>query len=438
MSEALHVSPSPRTGSESPARAGSTTASSSLQRSLRTMSFDEGASAVTPLDAPVQRKLAGGAGRDAVQRRVVQRDGTKNTFAHEDDTSGWGFELSDDDDSKSIKISKTLAKKEKELGVGLLHGKLTASGSVFGQGVRKDDGTITGTVGPEVKATAGLELGVKGFNVSLSGQVTASADFWTVSRSPDGAWTVAGVKPISISIGLVGEATIGSKKWACEPGGSYEVGIFDPSVPALYPGKDLERLQGDVEAIVGKLPQAARTAGGMVPPEFGGGVPIRTDQTPFPDWMTPPELYPRMEETEGNKMDSDQAQTGSDQAWRSNPYHQQAVAQGHQDAREAERQAEITQWRPAVAAAKNAALMAAGWYNYAQSQGKSVSPEADALAGQAYTKKALLEQETDQFEESCRDSGYEPKMIGVHAQKRISEWNEIKELFDRGQAAQHG
>ena len=387
------------------------------------------------IEASVNAGDRGDAGDAAKQTEPASR--TKNSGAYEDDNSGWGLELSEDGSGKAVKISKTILKRETELGVGLLHGKVAASASLFGQGVIGNDDAITGTVGPEVKATAGVELGIKGFNVSLSGQTTASADFWTVSRSAAGKWTVAGAKPISISIGLVGEATLGPAKYACEPFGSYEIAIFDLTIPALYEGKDLKRLQDDVESIVGKLPQAARTLGGMIPPDSGGG-PIIDSDSPLGKGIASAFELNRLDPTEQNqRTDNSQVERGNEQAQRMSPYQQQVAATKRLDQRESERQAQIKQWRPAVESAKNAATKASGWFNGARKKGL-VSPEAEKLGGQAYTQKALLESETDHFELACRDSNYEPATIGVHAQKRITAWNAIQGLFDRAKAANHG
>ena len=362
---------------------------------------------------------------------------TKNSAAYEDDKSGWGLEFSEDGSGSAVKISKTLLKEETQLGVGLLHGKVTASASLFGQGVRSTDGAITGTVGPEVKANAGVELGIKGFNVSLTGQTTASADFWTVSRSAAGKWTVAGAKPISISIALVGEATVGSLKYACEPFGSYEIAIFDLTIPALYQGKDLKRLQDDVESIIGKLPEAAQTAARMVPPDSGGG-PIIDADSPLGKEIASAFQLNHLDPTEQNqRTDESQVTRGQEQAQRMDPYQQQVAATKRLDARETERQAQIKQWRPAVASAKKAAINASGWFNGARKKG-AVGAEAEKLGGQAYTQKALLESDTDHFELACKDPNYEPTMIGVHAQKRIGAWNAIKSLFDQAKAANRG
>ncbi len=380
---------------------------------------------------------AGDSGNAPAEEKGAQPTSrTKHSVAFEDDKSGWGLEFSEDGSGTAVKISKTLLKQEHELGAGLLHGKVTASASVFGQGVRSVDGAIAGTVGPEVKATAGIELGIKGFNVSLSGQTTASADFWTVSRSAAGLWTVAGAKPISISIGLVGEATLGSAKYACEPFGSYEIAIFDLTIPALYEGKDLKRLHDDVESIVGSLPQAARTLGGMVPPDSGGG-PIIDSDSPLGKEIASAFALNTLDPTEQNqRTDEDQVGRGQDLAQRMSPYQQQVAVTKRLDERESERQTQIKQWRPAVESAKSAAMKASGWFNGARKKG-GVSPQAEKLGGQAYTQIALLDGETDHFELACRDANYEPKMIGVHAQKRMAAWNAIKVLFDLAKAAHH-
>ncbi|MFN0184739.1 MAG: hypothetical protein ACKVQR_13075 [Aquabacterium sp.] len=390
----------------------------------------------TPRVPPAGPSVAAGDSGDAAAapKAAPPASRTKNSVAYENDKSGWGLEFSDDDSGTAVKISKTLVKEEVDLGVGLLHGKVTASASLFGQGVKGDDGVITGTVGPEVKATAGVELGFKGFNVALSGQTTATADFWTVSRSAAGNWTVAGAKPISISIALVGEATVGSLKYACEPIGSYEIAIFDLTIPALYQGKGLKRLQDDVESIVGKLPEAARTAAGMVPPDWGGG-PMIDPGSPLANEIASVFEVNHLDPTAQNpRTDDGQVTRGQEQGQRMDPYQQQVAATKRLDARETVRQAQIKQWRPAVASAKKAAINASGWFNGARKKGL-VSPEAEKLGGQAYTQMALLESDTDHFELACKDPNYEPQMIGTHAQKRIGAWNAIQGLFDQAKAA---
>jgi len=143
-----------------------------------------------------------------------------------------------------------------------------------------------------------------------------------------------------------------------------------------------------------------------------------------------------LEEENKEAADQREADAQSASAWEHSTFHVQAQAQAQANAKQAEKAKAVPAARARVNTAKMAAANAAGWHNFAMKQGKTVSPDAQALAGKGWTKWSLVNDDYT-FENACKGDYADAAAVNRVADKKVADYHEVQALFDQGKAANH-
>ncbi len=430
-----------------PSSGGSSSGRGAVKSSLRGLDYDAQVQHLTPQAGAgiVQKKERAG----AVQRKEHGEDAgmaaqgkpdldtaldanakkSKLTFEGKPLGKVFGIEIGGDGEGSSVKVSgsKSLPFNIPLVPPIFLGGNVGAK--IYGSVTAKFDGSWEIAGGMELSGQGGIHAKFGLLEAYADAVVKIKAEPIKGVRQPDGEWVCEASSKIGLCVALVTGIKFGNNaKLQASPFGDFEVLVFDPVNWTLAPGKDAVRLGQLIEAIADRVKMAPEnTLEAWAEKDAEQSLKDQKAQKEFDANIRP------NEEHDNTANDRERA----DFNYERSPYHLEAKEEARLSEREQERRAAMRLWKPQVQAARSAAENAAWWRNEAHLKGTTVTPEAERLGGEGFTKMALLKAEVDHFELSCTDTGYEPAMIATHAQKRIARWNEIKALFDQGRAANH-